>query len=150
LSKKSDIRIQKGLTEKQYGRFQLKRFEVYRGVRQIPTGEYEIVLEIEGEDSESLGLIKANKSTLPELLSYLHDWQHQEYNQIYRTKRLQEQAANDEMKARYQYSLDFWESRYAHVDQAIRELEPDYQPDTTIKVVPQDPSEENKEECRFE
>lgn len=150
MSKYGDIRMQTGPTVKQYGRFHLKGFEVYRGDRQIPTGEYQIVLDNKDGDTVNLGLIKADESTFPELLSYLHDWQHHEYNQAYRTKQFRDQAVDDEAKRRYQQVLDFEEGRYALVDQAIRELEPDYQPDTTIYVVPQDPSDENRGECRFE
>lgn len=149
MSKYGDIRMQAGPTVKQYGRFHLKVFEVYRGERLIPTNEYQIMLDLGDGNFESLGLLKADKSTLPELLSHLREWQHQEYNQMYRTKQLQDQAVDDQAKERYQHGLDYWEGRYALVDQAIRELEPDYQPDTMIYIVPQDPSDENRGECRF-
>ena len=149
MSKYGDIRMQTGPTVKQYGRFHLKVFEVYRGERLIPTNEYQIMLDLGDGNFENLGLIKADESTLPELLSYLRDSQHHEYNQIYRTKHYRDQAVNDEARGRDQQYLDFLERRYARVDQAIRELEPDYQPDTTIYAVPQDPSDENKGECRF-
>ncbi|HET9922291.1 MAG TPA: hypothetical protein VFQ30_20840 [Ktedonobacteraceae bacterium] len=120
-----NIRMQAGPTIKQYGRFHLKRFEVYRDEREIPTNNYVVMLDDGDGNYEHLGLIESDKSTFPELLDYIHDWQHHEYNQIYRTKQLRAQTENAEARARYQHSLDFWELRYDQVDDAIRELEPD-------------------------
>ncbi len=142
-----NIRMQTGKTVKQYGRFHLKRFEVYRDEREIPTNKYMVTLDNGDGSYESLGTIEAEKSMLPELLNYLHTFQHHQYNDIYRTKRLRDQTENDEARAPYQHTLDFWELRYDRVDCAIRELEPDYQPDVSIYNSPQDSEGGNKGTC---
>lgn len=144
------IRIQIGPTVKHYGQFHLKRFGVFRGDQEFPANIYSVTLDNGDGSYESLGTIKKEKSTLPELLSYLHNWQHHQYNQIYRTKQLLDQAKDDEARARFEGILNDWEPRYLRVDRAIRELEPDYQPDESIYDVPQDSTEQNKGECHFE
>lgn len=149
MSKKINIQSKTGPTVKQYGRFHLKHFELYRDGRKIPTNRYVVVLDNEDESHEELGLIDSEKSTLSELLDHLHGWLHARYNDIYRIKQLQDQAENDEARARYQYGLDFWELQYLRVDRSIRELEPDYQPDESIYDIPQNPSDENKGLCSF-
>lgn len=140
-----NIRNQIGATVKQFGRFQLKRFEVYRDDRQIQTNLYLVTLDNGDGGDQNLDFIEAEKSTLPELLNYLHTYQHHENIRNYRVKLSSEQEADDEVRTRVQQYVAFLEQNYARVDHAIRELEPDYQPDETIPDIPYDPSNENKE-----
>ncbi len=71
-----NIRSQAGPTIKQYGRFHLKRFEVYIDEREILTNKFVVELNNGDGSYEKLGMIEAEKSTLPDVLNHLHSWQH--------------------------------------------------------------------------
>lgn len=129
---RTNIRMETGATVKQYGRFHLKENKLYRDEREIPTNRYEVMLDNGDGSYESLGLIESEKSSLLELLDHLHGWLHARYNVIYQIKQLQKRTKNDEMRAGYQQGMDAWELQYARVDHAIREIEPDYEPDESI------------------
>ncbi len=143
------LRSQTGPTVKEYGRFQLKRFEVYSDDRELPTNTYELMLDNGNGSFERLGLIESDKSTLPELLTHLHTEQHGEYLRNYRLRQWYDQAEDGEVRERVQHYLDWLEQKYARVERAIRELEPDYQPDESIDDIPQDPTENTRGECHL-
>ena len=140
---KPNLRIQLGDTVKQFGKFKLKRYDVYRDDHQIPTHHYLVTLDNGDGSDQNLDLIEAEKSTLLELLNYLHTYQHHENIRNYRVKLSSEQEADDEVRIRVQQYVAFLEQNYVRVDHAIRELEPDYQPDETIPDIPYNPSNEN-------
>jgi hypothetical protein len=145
-----NIRFETGSIVKQIGRFQFRSYTMYVDDQEIVTNSYVVALENEDGSYEELGLIKSDKSTLSGLLDYLHNWQHARYNDMYVMKRVQARAESEEAKAHHKSGLDAWERQYLRVDCAIRELEPDYQPDESIYESHQAPTEDNKGESHFE
>ena len=123
------LRIQLGPTIKQYGRFHLKQFEVYRDDQAISTHAFQVVLEhLEGGE-DHLDTITTEESDLEGMLKHLHILHRGVYIDITRAKHFLPQTDNDLGRAGYLMVLQEGTLRYTCLLSAIRELEPDYQPD---------------------
>lgn len=151
MPKAKDVHKLIGPTINQYGQFHLKQYDLYVDGRVIPMISYEVQLSNEDGSYETHGLIKKEVSTLPELLIILHDRQHEIYNLMHQAKQLHDRAKDDEAKARFQTGLDAWKPTYTRLVRAIRELEPEFQPDETITIhVPRDTGDENESTCNLD
>ncbi len=120
--------LRMGDVVRQYGRFQLRILEFCRDDLVIHALRYAVVLLNEGNsDITELGSIEVENSDFPHLLQYLHEWQRQQRMQIAILKRDQSAIENAELKEEH-LAPSSWESRYQAVEQALREIEPDYEP----------------------
>ncbi len=111
---------------KQYGRFRLHVFEVYKGNMVIATTKYAIVLDDGSLNGIGLGTIDIEKSDLSGFLDYLHEWQEGQFLQLDLAKQWQSQTPD--FKTDLDKPLD-WKIRYDAVMRALREIEPNYQLD---------------------
>lgn len=122
---------------KQYGRFQLRTLEFCKDDLIIPALRYAVVLHNEGSAGMTeLGSIEVENSDFPHLLQYLHEWQRQQRMQIAILKRDQSAIENAELKEEH-LAPSSWESRYQAVENALREIEPDYKPDEPNYELPE-------------
>ena len=116
--------LRMGDVVRQYGRFQLRILEFYRDDLVIRALRYAVVLLNEGNsDITELGSIEVENSDFPQLLQYLHEWQQGQRMQIAIVKRDRSAAGKDKHLTPMP-----WELRYQAVEQALREIEPDYEP----------------------
>lgn len=121
---------------KQYGRFQLCTLEFCKDDLIIPALRYAVVLHNDGfAGMIELGSVEVEKSDLPHLLQYLHEWQRQQRIQMAILKRDQSAIENAELKEELPASSS-WELRYLAVEDALREIEPDYKPDESDYELP--------------
>ena len=145
------FRVQIGSsTVKQYGRFHLKRHDVYRGNQEIPSYRYWITVENGDGSEDDIGLIVIKESTFPRFINHVQVWLREQSLHLSHTHQqaeesLQKGEGSEEEIQGQQNHIQEIQERYDRVVQALGEIAPTVRFDEFLLPPLQNESKEEKQ-----
>lgn len=112
---------------KRYGRFLLRELQVRKDERILPSAMLQITVEDEPMQEVVISSIAKRHSEFSDVKQRVHDWLRGRHFQVQQIRQWLLETNDIQMQEKFQLLVDTLESAYHIVEQALYEIEPEYQ-----------------------